>query len=92
MKHSKVLALIAVVSLTLSTAALAQSTKAPRAVKAQTSSIRGSVKSVSDSEIVLSQKGNDVTIALNSETKKIGDIELIKPTRPGVLREPLFRI
>ena len=78
MKYSKMLALIAGVSLTLSTAALAQSTKAPKAAKvakAQTSSIKGSVKSVSDSEIVLSQKGKDATFELNSDTKKIGDIQ-----------------
>ncbi len=75
MKHSKVLALIAAVSLCLSTGALAQSKKPAKTVKADTSSVRGSVKSVSDSEIIVDKKGKDLTFELNSDTKKIGDIK-----------------
>ncbi len=75
MKHFKVLTLIAVVLLASSTFLFAQSSKAENKHKAATNSIHGSVKSVSDSELVLTQKGKDVTLFLNSDTKKVGDIK-----------------
>ena len=75
MKYSKALALIAVVFLTLSTSLFAQSSKVEKKHKAATSSIHGSVKSVSDSELVLTQKGKDVTLFLESDTQRVGDIK-----------------
>src|SRR5262245_21840739 len=74
MKYSKVLTLLVVVFLTLSTSLFAQSKKVEKKHRAATTSIHGSVKSVTDSEIVLTQKGKDVAFELNSDTQKVGDI------------------
>src|SRR5579884_4286664 len=81
MKSMKLLALIAGATLALTCPLAAQSNtgktapNADKKVKAATSSLKGSVKSISDSEIVIQQKSKELKFSLSSETQKEGDIK-----------------
>ena len=81
MKHIRIFALIAGATLILTGALAAQSTtaktapKTDKTAKAATSSLKGSVKSISDSELVVEQKSKELKFSLNSDTQKEGDIK-----------------